>query len=114
MAVDVEFDRKFGIQTFATRFGAINTMKISWIFTILGVLTLLFSGFFEIFPWNYKLLVWTGWLLVLEILVHYIYLPINSKPSYEIVAKGSIILSTLEAVATLFFLLIFLDMLPID
>tara|TARA_B100000686_G_scaffold187919_1_gene194612 strand:+ start:68 stop:994 length:927 start_codon:yes stop_codon:yes gene_type:complete len=114
MAVDVEFDRKFGIQTFATRFGAINTMKISWIFTILGVLSLLFSGFFEIFPWNYKLLIWTGWLLVLEIIVHYFYLPINSIPSYHTVAKGSIILATFEATATLLFLIIFLDLLPID
>ena len=114
MAVDVEFDRKFGIQTFATRFGAINTMKISWIFTILGVLSLLFSGFFEIFPWNYNLLIWTGWLLVLEIIVHYFYLPINSIPSYHTVAKGSIILATFEATATLLFLIIFLDLLPID
>ena len=114
MAVDVEFDRKFGIQTFATRFGAINTMKISWIFTILGVLSLLFSGFFEIFPWNYKLLIWTGWLLVLEIIIHYFYLPINSIPSYHTVAKGSIILATFEATATLLFLIIFLDLLPID
>ena len=113
MAVDVEFDRKFGIQTFATRIGAANTMKISWIFTILGVSTLLFSGFFEIFPWNYKLLVWTGWLLVLEIIVHYFYLPINSRPSYHTVAKGSIILATFEATATLLFLIIFLDLLPI-
>ena len=113
MAVDVEFDRKFGIQTFATRIGAANTMKISWIFTILGVFTLLFSGFFEIFPWNYKLLIWTGWLLVLEILVHYVYLPINSRPSYHTVAKGSIILATFEATATLLFLIIFLDLLPI-
>ena len=113
MAVDVEFDRKFGIQTFATRIGAANTMKISWIFTILGVSTLLFSGFFEIFPWNYKLLVWTGWLLVLEIIVHYVYLPINSRPSYHTVAKGSIILATFEATATLLFLIIFLDLLPI-
>ena len=83
------------------------------IFTILGVLTLLFSGFFEIFPWNYKLLVWTGWLLVLEIIVHYVYLPINSRPSYHTVAKGSIILATFEATATLLFLIIFLDLLPI-
>jgi len=114
MAVDVDFDRKSGVNTFATKFGALFAMRLSWFFTIMGVSTLLLCGFFEIFPWNYKLLVWTGWLLVLEILVHYIYLPINSKPSYEIVAKGSIILATLEAVATLFFLLIFLDMLPID
>tara|TARA_Y100001960_G_scaffold329820_1_gene422178 strand:+ start:444 stop:1283 length:840 start_codon:yes stop_codon:yes gene_type:complete len=114
MAVDVDFDRKSGVNTFATKFGAVFTMRLSWFFTIMGVLTLLLCGFFEIFPWNYKLLVWTGWLLVLEIIVHYIYLPINSKPSYEIVAQGSIILATLEAVATLFFLLIFLDMLPID
>ncbi len=114
MAVDVEFDRKFGIQTFATRIGAVNTMKISWLFTILGVFTLIFSGFFEIFPWNYKLLIWTGWLLVLEIFVHYFYLPINSRPSYHTVAKGSIILATFEATATLLFLIIFLDLLPID
>ncbi len=113
MAIDVEFDRKFEIQTFATVFGAVNTMKISWIFTILGVSTLLFSGFFEIFPWDYKLLLWTGWLLVLEILIHYIYLPINSRPSYHTVAKGTIILATFEATATLLFLIIFLDLLPI-
>ena len=76
MAVDVEFDRKFGIQTFATKVGAPATMKLSWAFTILGVIALLYSGFYEIFPWNRKLLIWTGWLLVLEVLVHYIYLPI--------------------------------------
>ena len=113
MAVDVEFDRKFGIQTFATKVGAANTMKLSWFFTILGVSTLLISGFFEIFPWNHKLLIWTGWLLLLEIIVHYIYLPIYSKPSYHTVAKGSIILATFEAAATFLFLIIFLDLLPI-
>ena len=110
MAVDVSFDRRFGIQTFATKFGASNTMKLSWTFTILGVSTLIYSGIYEIFPWNYKLLVWTGWLLILEIIVHYIYLPIHSQPSYHTVAKGSIILATLEAVATFFFFIIFLDL----
>ena len=113
MAVDVNFDRKSGIETFATLFGAVNTMRLSWIFTIFGASSLLFSGFYEIFPWNYKLLVWTGWLLILEIIVHYIFLPINSKPSYHTVAKGSIILATLEAIATLFFFIIFLDLFPI-
>jgi 4-hydroxybenzoate polyprenyltransferase len=114
MAVDVNFDRESGIETFATFFGAVNTMRLSWFFTILGVCSLLFSGFYEIFPWNYKLLVWTGWLLILEIIVHYIYLPINSKPSYQTVAQGSIILATLEAVATFFFFVIFLDLFSID
>tara|TARA_B100000586_G_C20056771_1_gene404484 strand:+ start:146 stop:1072 length:927 start_codon:yes stop_codon:yes gene_type:complete len=114
MALDVEFDRKFGIETFATKFGAAFTMKLSWIFTIIGVLILLYSGFTEIFPWNYKLFIWTGWLLILEIIIHYIYLPIYSQPTYYIVAKGSIILGTFEAVATLLFLIIFLDLLPID
>ena len=113
MDVDVEFDRKFGIQTFATKVGAPATMKLSWAFTILGVIALLFSGFYEIFPWNRKLLIWTGWLLVLEVLVHYIYLPIYSRPSYHTVAKGSIILATFEATATFLFLVIFLDLLPI-
>ncbi len=113
MAVDVEWDRKFGIETFATKVGAAKTMQLSWFFTILGVLTLLYSGFYEIFPWNQKLLLWTGWLLVLEIIVHYIYLPIYSRPSYYTVAKGSIILATFEALATLLFLIIFLDLLPI-
>ena len=106
----MSFDRRFGIQTFATKFGASNTMKLSWTFTILGVSTLIYSGIYEIFPWNYKLLVWTGWLLILEIIVHYIYLPIHSQPSYHTVAKGSIILATLEAVATFFFFIIFLDL----
>jgi len=114
IAVDVDFDRKSGVNTFATKFGAIFTMRLSWFFTIIGVSTLIYCGFLEIYPWNYTLLVWTGWLLILEILVHYIYLPINSRPSYETVAQGSIVLATLEAVATLFFFLIFLDMLPID
>ena len=41
MAVDVEFDRKFGLETFATKFGAEFTMKLSWFFTISGVLILL-------------------------------------------------------------------------
>ncbi|MDC0526597.1 UbiA family prenyltransferase [Euryarchaeota archaeon] len=113
MAIDVNFDRDSGIETFATLFGAVNTMRLSWFFTILGACSLLFSGFYEIFPWNYKLLVWTGWLLILEIVVHYIFLPINSQPSYYTVAKGSIILATLEAVATVFFFIIFLDLFPI-
>ena len=109
MAVDVEFDRKFGLETFATKFGAEFTMKLSWFFTISGVLILLFSGYFEIYPWSYDLFIWTGWLLILEILVHYIYLPIYSEPSYNTVAKGSIILATFEAIATLMFLVIFLN-----
>ena len=113
MAVDVEFDRKFGIETFATKVGASATMKLSWAFTIFGVIALLYSGFYEIFPWNRKLLIWTGWLLVLEILIHYIFLPIYSRPSYHTVAKGSIILATFEAMATFLFLVIFLDLLPI-
>ena len=89
-------------------------MRLSWAFTIIGALTLIYCGISEIFPWNYKLLVWTGWLLPLEVIVHYIYLPINSQPSYETVAKGSIILATLEAVAIVFFFLIFLNIIPID
>ena len=109
MAVDVEFDRKFGLETFATKFGAEFTMKLSWFFTISGVSILLFSGYFEIFPWSYDLFIWTGWLLILEIIVHYIYLPIYSEPSYNTVAKGSIILATFEAIATLMFLVIFLN-----
>jgi len=40
-------------------------------------------------------------------------LPINSQPTYETVAKGSIILATVEAVATLFFFILFLDLIPI-
>jgi 4-hydroxybenzoate polyprenyltransferase len=108
MAIDVEFDQNFGIETFATRFGAEFTMKLSWFFTICGVSLLLLSGYLEIFPWDYELLIWTGWLLILEIIVHYIYLPIYSKPTYNIVAKGSIILATFEAVATLMFLILFL------
>ena len=92
----------------ATKFGAEFTMKLSWFFTICGVFILLFSGYFEIFPWNYELFIWTGWLLVLEILVHYIYLPISPQPTYNTVAKGSIILATFEAAATLMFLIIFL------
>ena len=114
MALDVEFDRKFGVETFATKYGAVFTMKISWVFTIIGVLILLYSGFYEIFPWNYNLFVLTGWLLVLEIILHYIYLPIYTQPNYHTVAKGSIILATFEAIATLLFLIIFLDLLPID
>ena len=114
MAVDVEFDRKFGIETFATKVGASATMKLSWAFTIFGVIALLYSGFYEIFPWNRKLLIWTGWLLILEILIHYVFLPIYSRPSYHTVAKGSIILATFEATATFLFLIIFLDLLPID
>ena len=114
MAVDVEFDRKFGIETFATKVGASATMKLSWAFTIFGVSALLYSGFYEVFPWNRKLLIWTGWLLVLEVLIHYVFLPIYSRPSYHTVAKGSIILATFEATATFLFLVIFLDLLPID
>jgi len=113
MAVDTDFDRKSGVNTFATKFGSVPTMRLSWLFTIIGASTLIYCGLLEIFPWNSKLLLWTGWLLVAEIIIHYVYLPINSKPSYDIIAKGSIILAMVEAVATLFFFLIFLDLLPI-
>ena len=114
IAVDVDFDRKSGINTFATKFGAVFTMRLSWTLTIIGASTLIYCGILEIFPWNYKLLLWTGWILPIEIIIHYIYLPINSQPSYDTVARGSIILATIEAVATLFFFIIFLDLLPID
>ena len=109
MAIDVEFDKSFGIQTFATKFGAEFTMKLSWFFTICGVSILLISGYFEIYPWNFNLLIWTGWLLIIEIFVHYFYLPITPNPTYNVVAKGSIILATFEAAATLVFLIIFLS-----
>ena len=107
MAIDVEFDKSFGIQTFATKFGAEFTMKLSWFFTICGVSILLISGYFEIYPWNFNLLIWTGWLLIIEIFVHYFYLPITPNPTYNVVAKGSIILATFEAAATFIFLIIF-------
>ena len=109
MAIDVEFDKSFGIQTFATKFGAEFTMKLSWFFTICGVSILLLSGYLEIYPWNFDLLVWTGWLLIIEIFVHYFYLPITPNPTYNVVAKGSIILATFEAAATFIFLIIFLS-----
>ena len=109
MAIDVEFDKSFGIQTFATKFGAEFTMKLSWFFTICGVSILLVSGYFEIYPWNFNLLIWTGWLLIIEIFVHYFYLPITPNPTYNVVAKGSIILATFEAAATFIFLIIFLS-----
>ena len=109
MAIDVEFDKSFGIQTFATKFGAEFTMKLSWFFTICGVSILLISGYFEIYPWNFNLLIWTGWLLIIEIFVHYFYLPITPNPTYNVVAKGSIILATFEAAATFIFLIIFLS-----
>ena len=114
MAVDTDFDRKSGVRTFATEFGAVPTMRLSWLFTIVGASTLIYCGIQEIYPWDYRLLVWTGWILPIEIIIHYIYLPINSQPSYDTVAKGSIILATVEAVATLFFFIIFLDLIPID
>ena len=109
MAIDVEFDKSFGIQTFATKFGAEFTMKLSWFFTICGVFILLLSGYLEIYPWNFDLLIWTGWLLIIEIFVHYFYLPITPNPTYNVVAKGSIILATFEAAATFIFLIIFLS-----
>ena len=109
MAIDVEFDKSFGIQTFATKFGAEFTMKLSWFFTICGVFILLLSGYFEIYPWNFDLLAWTGWLLIIEIFVHYFYLPITPNPTYNVVAKGSIILAPFEAAATFIFLIIFLS-----
>ncbi len=109
MAIDVEFDKSFGVETFATKFGAEFTMKLSWFFTICGVSILLISGYFEIYPWNFNLLIWTGWLLIIEIFVHYFYLPITPNPTYNVVAKGSIILATFEAAATFIFLIIFLS-----
>ena len=114
IAVDTDFDRKSGVRTFATKFGAVPTMRLSWLFTIVGASTLIYCGIQEIYPWDYRLLVWTGWILPIEIIIHYIYLPINSQPSYDTVAKGSIILATVEAIATLFFFIIFLDLIPID
>ena len=109
MAIDVEFDKSFGVETFATKFGAEFTMKLSWFFTICGVSILLISGYFEIYPWNFNLLIWTGWLLIIEIFVHYFYLPITPNPTYNVVAKGSIILATFEAASTFIFLIIFLS-----
>ena len=78
MAVDTDFDRKSGVRTFATEFGAVPTMRLSWLFTIVGASTLIYCGIQEIYPWDYRLLVWTGWILPIEIIIHYIYLPINS------------------------------------
>lgn len=109
MAVDVVADRAVGTTTFATRFGALATMRLSWIAMTFGAVILFWSGLNDAFPWDRNLLWWTGWILAIQPLVHWQLLPPNKAPDYETVRRGSISLATMAAFATLAFLWLYLS-----
>ena len=107
MAVDFNADMNSGATTFATKYGAERTMLLSWILTTAGASILFICGVLEIKPWSSHLFLLTGWLLPVEVITHYFVLPINEVPSYATVVRGSIILATVEAIFTLFFLYLY-------
>jgi len=109
MAVDVAADRAVGTTTFATRFGALATMRLSWIAMTFGAAILFWSGLSDIFPWDRNLLWWTGWILAIQPVVHWQLLSPNKAPDYETVRRGSICLATIAAFATLVFLWLYLS-----
>ena len=113
MAVDVAADRAVGTTTFATRFGAVATMRLSWAATTAGAGLLLWSGATDAFPWDRNLLWWTGWILLLQPLAHWRELPPNAAPDYETVRRGSIILATIAALATASFLWLYMSGSPV-
>ena len=113
MAVDVVADRAVGTTTFATRFGAVATMRLSWAATTAGAGLLLWSGATDAFPWDRNLLWWTGWILLLQPLAHWRELPPNAAPDYETVRRGSIILATIAALATASFLWLYMSGSPV-
>lgn len=109
MAVDFNADITSGVSTFATKFGAERTMFFSWLLTTAGATILFISGFLVIEPWSSRIFLLTGWLLPLEVLVHYYVLPINELPTYSTVFRGSIILATIEALFTILFLYLYVS-----
>ena len=109
MAVDVAADRAVGTTTFATRFGAVATMRLSWAATTAGAAILFWSGLSDAFPWDRNLLWWTGWILAIQPLAHWQLLPPHEAPDYETVRRGSIGLATIAAFATLAFLWLYLS-----
>lgn len=109
MAIDFEADIKSGATTFATKFGAERTMLFSWSLTTAGAFVLFVSGALVIEPWSSRIFLLTGWLLPLESLVHYFVLPVDKIPTYSTVYRGSIILATVEAFFTLFFLYLYVS-----
>ena len=109
MAVDFDADIKSGTTTFATKFGAERTMLFSWLLTTAGAFVLFVSGFLVIEPWSSRIFLLTGWLLPLESLVHYFVLPVDKIPTYSTVFQGTIILATVEAFFTLFFLYLYVS-----
>ena len=109
MAVDFNADIASGATTFATKFGAERTMFFSWLLTTAGASILFISGYLVIEPWSSRIFLLTAWLLPLEVLIHYYVLPINEIPTYSTVFRGSIILATVEAFFTLFFLYLYVS-----
>ena len=107
MAVDFSSDINSGAITFATKYGAERTMLLSWFLTTAGASILFISGLLEIEPWSAHIFLLTGWLLPVEIIIHYFVLPVNEIPTYSTVVRGSIILATVEALFTLFFLYLY-------
>ena len=88
MAVDFNADIASGATTFATKFGAERTMLFSWLLTTAGATILFISGYLAIEPWSSRIFLLTGWLLPLEVLVHYYVLPINELPTYSTVFRA--------------------------
>ena len=109
MAGDGAADRGGGTTTFATRFGALATMRLSWAATTAGAAILFWSGLSDAFPWDHNLLWWTGWILAIQPLAHWQLLPPHEAPDYETVRRGSIGLATIAAFATLAFLWLYLS-----
>jgi hypothetical protein len=113
MGGDGGADRAGGTTTFATHFGAVATMRLSWAATTAGAGLLLWSGATDTFPWDRNLLWWTGWILLLQPLAHWRELPPNAAPDYETVRRGSIILATIAALATASFLWLYMSGSPV-
>ena len=84
-------------------------MLFSWLLTTAGAFVLFVSGFLVIEPWSSRIFLLTGWLLPLESLVHYFVLPVDKIPTYSTVFRGTIILATVEAFFTLFFLYLYVS-----
>ena len=84
-------------------------MLFSWLLTTAGATILFISGYLVIEPWSSRIFLLTGWLLPLEVLVHYYVLPINELPTYSTVFRGSIILATIEALFTILFLSLYVS-----
>jgi chlorophyll synthase len=62
---DYEADKKAGYNTLAIAMGKPKTMILGFVFLTLGCGTLIIMGFLDIYPLNYKILIWVWPFLVL-------------------------------------------------